>query len=151
MAIPDMTMEAAAAGISAAGDELQMEVDTLLPPIEGMFSVTAMNALVSAVNAAMVAAGMTGDYPEFTEDVSVFPDEFVRLIAMMSDAASSVGKDLVIEGSEDDRDVANLASQIQALADDPGFAEAMMAPTEAPVEAVVEEVDDDEALMMERF
>jgi len=151
MPLDELTMDDAAQGIALAGDEMQAEVDTLLPVISGMFSQTVMNSLVGAVNAAMTAAGMSGDYPEFEDDVSEFPDEFMRLIAMLADAAAVVGKDLVLEGIEDDRDVANLAGQIQALADDPGFAEAMTAPTEAPVEVELDLGDEDEALMMERM
>ena len=47
----------AANDMTAAGDELQAEVDAALPPVRGLFSQTAANALVSAANAALTAGG----------------------------------------------------------------------------------------------
>ena len=147
---------ALAGDMAMAGEEMQAEVDDMLPTIQGMFSQTAMNALVDAVNAALIAGGFEGSYPSFDSDVTEFPPEFVRLIAMLADAALELGAgELTLEGLQDDRDVAMLASQIQALAEDPNFASGMTEstpgteeplPPAAPAQAL-----DDEALMMERM
>jgi hypothetical protein len=148
-------MGAMAGEMQAAGDEMQAMLDDELPSIRGMFSETAINALVDAANAALEAGGFDGDYPEFTEDVTEFPGEFIRLLAMLADAAEESGAavDLSMDGIEDDRDVAMLASQLKQLASDERFVSMM---SEAPeVEASVTvspggEVDE-ETLMMERM
>jgi hypothetical protein len=110
-------MGAMAGEMQAAGDEMQAMLDDELPSIRGMFSETAINALVDAANAAGAAV------------------------------------DLSMDGIEDDRDVAMLASQLKQLASDERFVSMM---NEAPeVEASITvspggEVDE-ETLMMERM
>lgn len=151
-------LAAAEVDLRAAGGEIQAEVDTMLEVPVGMFSQTAMNALVDATNTALTAGGFDGDYPEFEGDITEFPMEFVRLLSMLSDAAVETGSvvDISLAGIEDDRDVALLASTIQQLASDPAYASGMTAPLEE--EVVVDETMgpasgaiDEEALMMERM
>ena len=144
-----------AGDMQVAGDEMQAMVDDSLPSIQGMFTQTAMNALVDATNAALEAAGFEGDYPEFTSDVTEFPGEFIRVLAMLGDAAAEAGVEAGLEmaGIEDDRDVAMLASQVKQLASDERFVSMM---TEAPeVEASITVSPggemDEESLMMERM
>lgn len=145
-------MAAVAGDMAMAGNEMQSMVDESLPSVRGMFSQTAMNALVDAVNQALEAAGFEGDYPEFSSDVTEFPADFMRVLAMLADAAgeSGAGVDLAVEGLEDDRDVAMLASQVANLAANAGFRSMM---TEAPeVEAPSSPAPvDEETLMMERM
>lgn len=148
-------MGAMAGEMQAAGDEMQSMLDAELPSIRGMFSETAMNALVDATNAALEASGFEGDYPEFTEDVTEFPGEFLRVLAMLADAAEEAGAavDLSMDGIEDDRDVAMLASQVKQLASDERFASMMTAAPEVE-ESVTVAPDgqvEEEALMMERM
>ena len=147
--------------LRAAGDEIQADVDAMLEVPGGMFSQTAMNALVDAANGALEAGGFEGGYPEFEGDITEFPMEFVRLLSMLADAAEETGAavDITLAGIEDDRDVALLASTIQQLASDPAYASGMTTPIEEDV--VVDEtvspapgggeVVDEEALMMERM
>ena len=147
----------AANDMTAAGDELQAEVDAALPPVRGLFSQTAANALVSAANAALTAGGFDGNYPEFDADLTELPAEFLRLLMMLSDAAAQVAPDIVIDLStiEDDRDLAMLASQLQQLASSAEFQQLMGGPgeTEVVAEAVpaAPAAPPEEALMMERM
>ncbi len=149
----DAGLEAVASDMAMAGTEMQAMVDEALPSVRGMFSQTAMNALVDATNQALEAAGFEGDYPEFTSDVTEFPSEFIRVLAMLADAAeeSGAGVNLAMEGLQDDRDVAMLASQVANLAANQQFRSLM---TEAPeVEAPMSPtpVMDEETLMMQRM
>lgn len=148
-------MAAMAGEMQAAGDEMQSMLDAELPPIRGMFSETAMNALVDATNAALEASGFEGDYPEFTSDVTEFPAEFVRVLAMLADAAEEAGAavDLSMGGIEDDRDVAMLASQVKQLASDDRFRSMMTAAPEVEESVTVSPGGqvDEETLMMERM
>ena len=149
----DAGLEAMAGELTMAGQEMQSMVDEALPSVRGMFSQTAMNALVDATNQALEAAGFEGDYPEFTSDVTEFPAEFIRVLAMLADAAaeSGAGVNLAMEGLQDDRDVAMLASQVANLAANQQFRSMMTevpeaAPAMAPAPAM-----DEEALMMQRM
>jgi hypothetical protein len=148
-------MAAMAGEMQAAGDEMQSMLDAELPPIRGMFSETSMNALVDATNAALEASGFEGDYPEFTSDVTEFPSEFIRVLAMLADAAEEAGAavDLSMGGIEDDRDVAMLASQVKQLASDERFRSMMTAAPEVEESATVSPGGqvDEETLMMERM
>lgn len=151
-------MEMVANEAMMAGEELQEGLDMALPSVRGMFTETAMNALVDAANAALESAGFEGDYPEFSGDVTEFPPEFIRLLSMLSDAAGEAGTSVTIEmsGIEDDRDVAMLASQVKKLAQDPAFQKAMSGGAQVEVEAEVApgmapDGMGEEALMMERM
>ena len=153
-------METIAVGMQEGGESIQADIDAALPVIRGMFSQTAMNALVDAANAALEASGFEGDYPEFTEDVPEFPAEFIRLLAMFDDAAEQTGAavQLAMDTIEDDRDVAMLASQLRQLAADEAFIAGMGAPAAGPeVEMEVAAAPapgggmEEEALMMERM
>ena len=159
----DDQLAAVEGDLRAAGDELQSEVDTMLEAPVGMFSQSAMNALVDAANAALTAGGFEGDYPAFDGDITEFPMEFVRLLSMLSDAAAETGAavDISLAGIEDDRDVAMLAATIEQLASDPSYTGGMAEPIEEEVvvgDAVPtppmgggEEVIDEEELMMGRM
>ena len=151
----DAEMVARADEMQAAGSEIQSMVDESLPSVQGMFTQTAMNALVDATNQALEAAGFEGDYPEFTSDVTEFPAEFIRVLAMLADAAeeSGAGVNLAMEGIDDDRDVAMLAAQVANLAQNQQFQSMMTEVPEAPVAApmAAEPVMPEEDLMMQRM
>jgi hypothetical protein len=133
---------------AAAG--IQEETDAMLEVPKGKFSASALNGLVRAFNDAMSAADMEGNYPNFTSDQTAFPVEFVRGLAMISDAAaeSGSGVEISLSGVVSDRDVALLASKVQALADDESFKSYMTGEGETEVE--VTEEQGPEQLMMER-
>lgn len=137
---------------SSMAGEMQDETDAMLELPKGKFTASALNGLVNAFNAAMTAGGMQGSYPKFSSDVTVFPVDFVRGLAMLSDAAAESGSGIEISlaGVAADRDVALLASKVQALAKSPEF-KAMMTEGEGEgteVEVKVETSPED--LMKER-
>lgn len=149
-------LESMAMDVQSAGEDIQAAVDLELPAIRGSFSQTAMNALVDATNMALEAAGFEGDYPEFDSDVTEFPPEFVRVLAMFADAAEETDSGIVLSMDmiEDDRDVAALASKVRQLAESAEFKQRMTQPMEAEVEVSVGPAGgppDEEALMMERM
>jgi hypothetical protein len=152
------------AEMQGMGEEMQDMFDAELPIIRGMFSETAMNALVDASNAALEAAGFEGDYPEFDSNVTEFPSEFMRLIMMLTDAAEESGAPVTIElgNIEDDRDVALLASELKRLSQSAEFKRAMTGGMEEEIDveespemggmmAVGEVPMDEEALMISRM
>ena len=136
---------------SDAAGALQDEADAMLEVPKGKFSAAALNGLVKAFNKAMKAGGMEGDYPTFSGDQTAFPVEFVRGLAVLSDAAAESGSNIEITLSNvtNDRDVALLASKVDALANSPEFAKLMGGEGgETEVEVKVETSPED--LMMER-
>lgn len=125
----------------------------------GKFSKAALNGAVSAFNALLEAMGQPGDYPMFSGDQTKLPPDFVRGLAMATDAAQQVGQTLPPIGEvTDDAGLARLAGTMKSLANDPQFREMMAsAPGEAPaMDEGAEDTEDentDEAmnnLMMER-
>ena len=129
---------------------LQDETDAMLEVPKGRFSKSALNGLVASFNKALTAADMEGNYPTFTSDQTAFPVEFVRGLAMMSDAAAESGSNIEISlaGVESDREVATLAAKLAALAESEEFVKMMSGAEES--EPMTEETDSTEALMMER-
>jgi hypothetical protein len=92
---------------------------------KGRFTKSVMNALASAYRDAQKAMGFPEQemYPDFDADVTEFPAEFVRGLAMLSSAAEDYGKPGLIEldGITADEDVARLAATIQSLMADQEF------------------------------
>jgi hypothetical protein len=144
----DMSMQIEDEYAGKAG-EMQDEADAMLELPKGKFSASALNGLVKAFNEALTAGGMEGDYPTFSGDQTVFPVDFVRGLAMLSDAAaeSGSGVEITLAGVVSDRDVALLASKVAALAKSEEF-QRMMAEGETEVEVEVKTSPED--LMMER-
>ncbi len=130
-----MDEQTAALEAADAGMQMQEATDEALPAVVGMYSQTGLNALVDAVNQALVAAGFEGVYPEFDGDSTELPAEFVRLLAMLNDAAEEAGVPVNLDLSmlEDDRDLALLASEVAKLASAPEFASTMLADPTADV------------------
>ena len=59
-------------------------------------------------------------YPTFSEDITVFPPEFVDVLMGIADVASQAGIEAPFDLSavESDRDLAMLAGQVAQLAED---------------------------------
>ena len=100
----------------------EMNYEAMSP--EGSFTMNSMNALVKATNKLLPVFGQDPDYPTFSEDVSKFPAEFKRILAMFSaaskDAADNdaIETDLVISLDDitDDRSLKLASGRIDALA-----------------------------------
>jgi hypothetical protein len=136
MAIPPKNMQADMAAMDMEMENIGQEKEkgaldffaTGAP--KGNFTARSMNGLVDAYNKALVAMGQVGDYPKFSADVTEFPADFVRGIAMLADAAQQAGVpaniDLGVVGT--DRDVLILAGIIEKLSKDKTFIKKMQSP-----------------------
>lgn len=127
----------------------------------GQFSADALNRLVDEVNKLLPKMDMPL-YPTFSEDITVFPPEFVDVMMGIASVASDAGIDAPFNLSEiqDDRDLAMLAGQVAQLADDEKLLDfiAGQGGQEEPVaeEVAVEEtpegaVETDEELFLRRM
>ena len=130
----------------------------------GQFSADALNRLVEEVNKLLPQMGLPL-YPTFTEDITVFPPEFVDVLIGLAGAADAAGVETLIEldGVESDRELAVLAGAISTLAEDEIFLQFLannMGTEEEVVEEAVmeeplpgggEEVIEDEELFMQRM
>ena len=85
----------------------------------GQFSANALNRLVDEVNKILPKIDMPL-YPMFSEDITVFPPEFVDVLMGIADIASQAGIETPFDLSDiqDDRDLAMLAGQVGQLVQD---------------------------------
>lgn len=139
MSIPtDMLAQA-----EAVGQQQQMMLDQTMIVPEGKFSKGALNRLVKQLN--VVLEMFDQSYPEFNEDITVFPPEFVTSLEMVMTAANDAGVDFDLDFEEikDDRDLAMVAGKLSKLAKDKTFKRFLesnsLRPEEAEEETVVEE------------
>ena len=147
-----------------AAQEESIMIDNLQEAApRGQFSAQALNRLVEEVNKILPKIGLPL-YPTFSEDITVFPPEFVDVIVGISSAADEAGIEPEIDLGmiEEDRDIAMLAGIIADLAADEAFLEAIAEPapeevveeevvTEEPMPGGGEEVIEDEELFMQRM
>ena len=166
---PAMEPMKAALEEEAAG--LSMEEDAMFAEMapKGRFSKGALNSLVKAHNKVSGMFGME-TYPSFTEDITIFPTQFVRELAMIMAAVEDAISMEVLEpdmmldltGVKTDRDVAALAGRLEMIAKSKDFKKFLK---EAPEEEMASEAPeamaseapgemseaDMDALMMERM
>jgi len=96
---------------------------------KGRFTAKALNNLVKATNRLLPLFDQTPDYPSFEEDITEFPTEFVRVLAMFQGAAEdAIGEGLVddeysidFDGVTGDANVQVLAGKVNKLATDKAF------------------------------
>jgi len=148
----------------AAQQEMMMTDVMMEAAPKGQFSAQALNRLVDEVNKLMPKMEMPL-YPTFSEDITVFPPEFVDVLMGIADISSQAGVDIEFNLSEveDDRDLAMLAGQVGQLAEDEKLLDFIAGqggeePTEEPVaeEVTMEEtpegpVETDEELFLRRM
>lgn len=132
---------------------------------KGKFTARGLNALVKATNALLPAFDQSGDYPTFTEDLTVLPTDFTRILVMFTEATSeAVASDAIdaemevsLEGIMNDTGLMQLSGKLSKLAKDRAFKSFLQeeAPDEMPETEVVEDeamsAEDEDALMMERL
>jgi hypothetical protein len=131
--------------IIAQAGQVGMEEDALLQEQfvseapQGRFTVDALNRLVKELNVVLEMFGET--YPEFAEDIAVFPEEFVRALSMVRSAAEDAGVGFDLEYAEitDDRDLAILAGKVSKLGKDKTFRKFLEDSTLMPGEEVLVE------------
>ena len=157
MSIPVQDIVAQAGQVGMEEDALLQEQFMSEAP-QGKFTVDALNRLVKELNVVLEMFGEV--YPEFAEDIAVFPQEFVAALSMVRSAAEDAGVGFDLEYAEitDDRDLAILAGKIRKLGKDKTFQKfledsTLMPEEEVVVEEVVEEevpVDDIDAMFAGR-
>ena len=157
MSIPVQDIIAQAGQVGMEEDALLQEQFMSEAP-QGKFTVDALNRLVKELNVVLEMFGEV--YPEFAEDIAVFPQEFVAALSMVRSAAEDAGVGFDLEYAEitDDRDLAILAGKVRKLGKDKTFQKfledsTLMPEEEVVVEEVVEEevpVDDIDAMFAGR-
>ena len=161
---PEMAMNEARA-MGEEEDRLSNDLFQTAAPT-GRFSAGALNSLVGAFNEVLVTMGIPEPYPEFTSGTRVLPGEFVKGLAMVADATTSVGmkSPVDLEDVKDDTDLEMLAGKLMNLAADEEFAEKMTAMPEGGEDPILEEAaaieeatppvadsGDEDALFMQRM
>jgi len=109
--------------------EMDEEGDFAEMAPKGRFSAKALNNLVKATNRLLPMFDQTPDYPMFEGDVTEFPTDFVRVLAMFQGAADdAIGQGIVddefgfdFDDITGDGNVQVLAGKINKLAADKGF------------------------------
>lgn len=118
---------------------------------QGDFSAKALNQLVKATNRLLPLFGQEPTYPEFGEDVEVFPTDFVRVLAMFQGAVNTAvdaemipeDMDFLMEEIRDDSDLTMLAGRLNSLAQARDFKEFLKNPP-------LEEMEEEEEVLAEQ-
>lgn len=134
----------------------------------GRFTAKALNNLVKATNRLLPLFDQTPDYPMFESNITEFPTDFVRVLAMFEGAVSGAIEEDIIDEEMDfdmgditgDENVNMLAGKINRLVNDRSFKKYLKGMSDDKGEATEgEEPDTDEdmedmdvdALFMERM
>lgn len=135
MSIPtDLLAQAQEVG---AEQDVLREATMVVP--EGKFTKNALNRLVKELNGVLELFQQS--YPEFEEDITIFPEDFVASLDMVATAAVDAGVDfeLDMQSIVDDRSLAMVAGQLRNLAKDKTFKKFLESNTIMGDEEVVEE------------
>lgn len=115
----------------------------------GTFHKKQINALVDAVNQLVPLFGITEKYDKFTEDITTFPVEFVRLLSMFVKAISDAIEEGVLtedaaislDGIIDDASVLTLAGRIIMASKNASFKRWLKKPRTVKPEAEQEQAE----------
>lgn len=160
---PSMEMEIE---IQGAEQEDESMFGEMAP--KGRFTAKALNNLVKATNRLLPLFDQTPDYPTFEGDVTEFPTDFVRVLAMFEGAVSGAIEEDLIDDEMDfdmgditaDENVNVLAGKLNRLVNDRSFKKYLKGMSDDKEEATEgDEPDADEgmddkdmdALFMERM
>jgi len=105
--------------LASADDEVYMEMAP-----KGSFTPKGLNNLVKSTNMLLPAFGQTADYPTFSENMTVLPTDFVRVLAMFKAAVDDaieqgiLGEEMAIsfDTITDDLALTSLAGKISNMA-----------------------------------
>lgn len=137
------------AEIGAAEQDEEMAFAEMAP--RGRFSAKALNNLVKATNRLLPKFGQTPDYPSFEGDITEFPTDFVRVLAMFQGATDDAVEQGIVddefafefEDISSDGNLMILAGKINKLASDKQYDRYLKSqPTDEPIEG--EEMVEDE-------
>ena len=137
------------AEIGAAEQEEEVAFAQMAP--KGRFSAKALNNLVKATNRLLPKFGQTPDYPAFGQDITEFPTDFVRVLAMFQGATDeAVERGLVddefafdFEDITSDGNLMILAGKINKLASDKQYDRFLKSQPVDELEEGEEMVDDE--------
>jgi len=135
--------------LNSAMGAVQSEEDAMYADAapRGDFHQKSLNALVGSVNRALPLFGQE-PYPKFSEDVQVLPQEFVRVLGMIGQAAGDaiaagvIEPELTISLDEitDDASLTTIASKVDALSRNKDFKKFLEEPAPEEEEVVEEDV-----------
>ena len=145
-----MSLEVEIQGAEQADEEMFMEMSP-----EGRFSMKQLNNLVKATNRLLPAFGQDPDYPEFTEDITKFPTDFTRILAMFQGAVTQAAQmeaipmemDFDFTELTDDAGLNALAGKLTALSNSREFKKFLKEPPMEEMEEDMDEVAEEEAGM----
>lgn len=137
MSIPQemlMQAEEIGAGMDAA-EQQGMEIMTP----QGQYSARALNAVVDVINEIMPMFGEMNPMPQYTEDMTMMPQELMNALMAIMTVAEQAGVPVEMELSAivSDNDLAKLAALIKRLVKDQKLKDFL---TQGETEEVTEEV-----------
>jgi hypothetical protein len=137
MSIPQEMMlqaETIGAGMDAA-EQQGMEIMTP----QGQYSARALNAVVDVINEIMPMFGEMNPMPQYTEDMTMMPQELMNALMAIMTVAEQAGVPIEMELSAivSDNDLAKLAALIKRLVKDQTLKDFL---TQGETEEVTEEV-----------
>lgn len=137
MSIPQemlMQAETIGAGMDAA-EQQGMEIMTP----QGQYSARALNAVVDVINEIMPMFGEMNPMPQYTEDMTMMPQELMNALMAIMTVAEQAGVPIEMELSAivSDNDLAKLAALIKRLVKDQTLKDFL---TQGETEEVTEEV-----------
>ena len=119
-------------------DQAQMEGMQIMTP-QGKYSARALNAVVDVINEIMPMLGEQSPMPQYTEDMTMLPQELMSTVMAIMTLAEQAGApvDMEISAVVSDNDLAKLAALIKRLAKDKKLKDFLM---QGEQEEVTEEV-----------
>lgn len=137
MSIPqEMLMQAETIG--AGMDAAQQQGMEIIAP-QGQYSARALNAVVDVINEIMPMFGEMNPMPQYTEDMTMMPQELMNALMAIMTVAEQAGVPIEMELSAivSDNDLAKLAALIKRLVKDQTLKDFL---TQGETEEVAEEV-----------
>tara|TARA_R100000700_G_scaffold33790_1_gene41649 strand:+ start:112 stop:597 length:486 start_codon:yes stop_codon:yes gene_type:complete len=137
MSIPqEMMLQAEAIG--AGMDAAQQQGMEIMTP-QGQYSARALNAVVDVINEIMPMFGEMNPMPQYTEDMTMMPQELMNALMAIMTVAEQAGVPIEMELSAivSDNDLAKLAALIKRLVKDQTLKDFL---TQGETEEVTEEV-----------
>ena len=124
--------------IGAGMDQAQMEGMQIMTP-QGNYSARALNAVVDVINEIMPMFGEQMPMPQYTEDMTMLPQELMNALMAIMTVAEQAGVpvDMEISAIVSDNDLAKLAALMKRLAKDEKLKDFLM---QGEKEKVTEEV-----------
>ena len=134
--LQEMMMQAEAIG--AGMDAAQQQGMEIMTP-QGQYSARALNAVVDVINEIMPMFGEMNPMPQYTEDMTMMPQELMNALMAIMTVAEQAGVPIEMELSAivSDNDLAKLAALIKRLVKDQTLKDFL---TQGETEEVTEEV-----------